>query len=82
VLEKLILMFAGRKVRIIFVDVENVSPIEGFCRTFHQLKGENFFEIELDTGLRRQIAVKTMSETSIEGRTSGLNDLKRRITLI
>ncbi|KKQ61159.1 MAG: hypothetical protein US81_C0009G0023 [Parcubacteria group bacterium GW2011_GWE2_38_18] len=81
-LEKLILMFAGRKVRIIFVDAEDVCPIEGFCRTFHQLKGENFFEIELDTGLRRQIAVETMTATSVEGRTSGLNDMKRRITLI
>lgn len=79
------MMFAGRKVSIIYVGIKEVLPVEGFCKTFFSLAGvvENCFEIELENGRRYQFMAEKMDEKSVQGKISaGLNDLERRITLI
>jgi len=83
-LEKLISIFAGKKVIVESTSSDGLNPRAnsketGNCKTFHKIGSD--VDLELKNGNRYGLTPEILTENSVEGNVNCLIALRRKITL-
>ena len=80
-LNQLVAMFAGKKVRIIHTN-PRVQNVEGICHTIHQTDNANNFDIELIDHSRFGFVPEEITAASVDGELRAIAGGRRKIELI